>query len=694
MMIATLWLPLWLVACGTPSAVESPGDAQVVRDDDDPDPVIEKVQYAELDPDRTAILVTIAEGAAPDTLIWSFGGEDIELTDDGAEGDAARDDGTYTGVAESGLEPFRSARQSYSEELSGQDSLVGAQFSGHRVTALVELSSDFVDDIEVEEVTLDELGGVFEAVTAVPIATDADGVAALPPATHDPYRTLVITEPELMHNPDFTGSWQGDAVDCNQVGNHDGPAGFRHLMGQIANGLFTPDEFISEWMAANATVRTVNGTTISGGMGTYELYNGSTALSPLLPHPWPKLFDDGVAGTFNDIVDGTQTPVQLIAIVNRFDLAAGGYGGAGEAELRFVFTFIDEENCEPTNGTLILEYAVPLHSCGEVESWADLWDQLDAYDPTTQDYLDFLVNNIIEPVVSAGADPSRPNESNLKVLRTNEQVFIWPHYLSSFPSDSTRDWRMEEWAVDASTHLLANQVLAQTPGADWVDPDVGQPYPHPQDVDGYIDAFEIDILAGTHQVPLTYSGSVFASPEVRYGNFGQDPGPYNWIAWGAHPWRAMSWGSANVSSVEARQRFSLATCSGCHAGEVFEDADGVGQFNDSNWEPSVPGGQLEEPFRHVSPASPLQGAAHLSRFLTGTSSTCAPGWEFVTPLGPLAACAVDTCCPIGDPVFGHDDGQVHYNEFARRGGILQEVLINGCGALKTQSTSSVVASAH
>lgn len=687
-----LSLVLGLAACVTPQPVAD-DPAQLVRDDGEAAPVIEKVQYAAIDDTQTAILITIAEGSSPDSLTWSFAGEDVTLYDNGSEGDAKEGDLVYTGVASGNLDAFHEAREAYGNALADQDRLVASRFAGHRVAAIAELESDFVDQLPTEEVTLDDLGGTFEAVLVFPLVSAEDGAAASAPSAHDPYRTLVITEPDLVHHTDFTGSWQIDSSGkCSQVGDPNGPAGFRYLMGEIANGAYSADEFISEWLAAQTVSRTVNGYSVDLAVqGVYDLHNGSAWYTT--PIPWPKLYDDGSASTYNDILDGYYTPVQLMAIVNRFDLAAGGYDGRAEAELRFVFTFLDEESCKPVNGNVILEYAVPLDDCAEIEHWAQIWQQLDGMDPASDEYRDLLVSDIIEPVVVAGANPDRPNESNLKVLRTNEQVFIWPHYVTSFPTSSARDWRLEEWAVDTNTNLLANQTLAQTPGPDWVDPDFSGSSPYPQDIDGYIDANQSDILAGTHSVDATYSGSNFAGPQVRYGDFSQASGPYT-VPSGQHVWRAMSWGSANVSSVEARQLFSLSTCSGCHAGEVFEDADGTGAFNDSNWASSVPGGQLEEPFRHVRPDGTLTNPAHLSRFLTGTNSTCTPGNEFVSPLGTMSSCSVDTCCPIGDPVFGYEDGQVHYNEFARRGAILQDVLLNGCSALKTQNSSAIVASAH
>lgn len=692
---AILTLALGFAACAsTPASVPSDAE-QVLRETEEAAPIIGKVQYAAIEDEKTAILVTLAEGESAEAVTWSFDGKAIELKDDGKDGDNDAGDNVFTGVADAGLSTFQEARESYTNAIADRDSLTATRFDGHRVSAIVEVGPGFVDELTLEEVSLDALGGVFEAQTVFPIVTTDDGAPALPPAAHDPYRTLVITEPELMHNTDFTGSWQMDNGDCAQVGNPNGPAGFRSLIAQIASGHFSADEFVSRWLLDQSVSRTVNGYSISSpGQGIYDLHNGSPLFPPTPQVPWPKLWDDGNAGTYNDILDAALTPVQLTAIVNRFDLAAGGYEGrGGEAELRFVFTFIDEETCEATNGNLILEYAVPLEDCGAIENWADLWQQLDQFDPVSADYVDFLATQIIEPVVASGANPARPNESNLKVLRTNEQSLHWPHYMTIFPTHEERDWFMEEWAIDDTTHLLVNQTLAQTPGWDWVDPDLTAAYPHPQDVDDYINTEEADILAGTHQVGATYNGNDFASPVVRYGKFSLFYGPYS-ASWTGHNWRAMSWGSANVNSIEARQQFSLSTCSGCHAGEVFEDSDGTSAFQSSNWESSVPGGQLEEPFRHVIPGNPLLSAASLSRFLTGTNSSCSPGNEFVSPLGTMSACAVDTCCPIGDPVFGYDEGQVHYNEFARRGGILQDVLLNGCSALDTAPTSTVVASAH
>lgn len=673
------------------------GDVRVraAEADEDSAPIgIQSVKVVDLLDSGTAVLVSLNDPEAPEVIPWDFQGEPLELNDAGGDGDEEAGDGVYTGVSSMSIQPLLEARMLYTEAAHQQEQLRANTFAGHRVSGVAVLSPDFLIDAEPEEVTLTQFGGSFPAVSIFPVTSTGSG-AAPPPLVHDPYKTLMIIDPDVVYNPDLTGRWENVGGSCTQVGNPDAVAGFRFLMGEIANGTANADEYISEWLAGQASARTVNDYDAQAAMqGIYDLYGGNQGLPS--PVPWPKIYDDGNPGTFNDILDGNKAPLQLIAIVNRFDLVAGGYGSEGaEAELRFVFTFIDEETCEPANGNIILEYAVPLSGCGDIEHWAKLWAQLDDLDPSQPEYWAHLSEQIILPVVSAGAGPGRPNESNLKVLRTNEQVLSWPHYPSDFPTDSRRDWRMEEWAVDPGSGLLANQVLAQTPGFDWVDPDTSQSLPYPENVDLYIDTFQANILAGTHSVPLSFNGSNFASPQVRYGDFTESAGQYNVVTYSsAHNWRAMSFGSANVSSVKARQQFSLTTCSGCHAGEAFEDGDGSAPFNDSNWNASVPGATLEEPLRHVRPDSTLGSPAHLSRFLTGTNTSCSPGNEFVAPLGTLTQCVTPTCCPIGDPVFGYQQGQVHFNEFARRGGILEDVLLHGCGALETASASAVVSSAH
>ncbi len=697
MRIPMILLGLSALACQAPDPAPGTDEGSLLTEGEGSTEAaaLDKVQYVDLLDGRTAVLITLSGAEGTETITWHFEGTEIEANDGGFDGDETAGDGVFTGVADANMDEFNTRREDYRLAAEVVDGGLRAHvFSGHRAQAIEELEADFLDHLESEEVDLAQLGGTFTAVTVFPSVSTAAGVAP-PPSVYDPRKSLMITSPEVVYNPELTGVWEKNADgDCVQVGDPNGPFGFRYLLEAAAGGLHDGDEIISDWINKQAASRTVNNySTLASTQYVWDLHNG------WFGNTWsmPKLVDDGQASVYTDVLDARSYPVQLIAIVNRLDLAAGGYGGEPSgAEVRFVFTLVEPDACEPFDGNLILEYHVPMDECHQVEDWAQRWAQLDGmqpHDPAFQQEL----RDLVDPVVMQGAAPGRVNESNLKVLRTNETGIMQPHYLSGFPSnDSDAFWRMEEWELDATSGLLVNKVLAQTPGWDWMDPGASGSTVDPEDIDAWIDANEADILAGQHQVPLSYLGDDMASPEVLYGHFpnnGFNLSSYSNIT-ATDNWRGMSAGSANVNSIEARQLFSLGTCNGCHAAETFEDGTGTGAFEERHWAASLPGSTLEEPFRHVAPGGALGDPAKLSRFLTGTNTTCSPGNEFVSPLGTLTQCSSSGCCPIGDPVFGYASGQVHYNEFARRGDILQDVVLNGCSALRHHENSAVIASAH
>ena len=256
--------------------------------------------------------------------------------------------------------------------------------------------------------------------------------------------------------------------------------------------------------------------------------------------------------------------------------------------------------------------------------------------------------------------------------------------------------------------------MPHTPASIWSDPFInGQAGTNgnAQAIDQYIDSFESDILNFEHSIELfwdqspLFEGGQLKTPHVQYGlvdptaslNNYYIPSEMTFIrpvaGTGFISHRGTFSGSGFVNDKVARQTFSLATCNGCHHGEAFEDSDAFVHFGDVHPGQSTPGGILEEPFRHVRPTT-LGSPAELSRFITGTQTSCSAGDEFVFPLGTLMSCSSPSCCPIGDPALGYQDMQSHYNEFARRGQILDSFVTQSCTAIQVNPGNEVILSAH
>ena len=240
-------------------------------------------------------------------------------------------------------------------------------------------------------------------------------------------------------------------------------------------------------------------------------------------------------------LDLTRAPFRLLAIVNRMDLADLSRGSAGEG--RFVFGVVGP-NGEPLEFTVILEFHLPATTQADVDAWADAWHALGAL-PSDTEAFNAALEAITHRFARRDAAPTRPNGSAINQVRTNELALGVP-------------WEMREFTLNASGRLV------QTPPALVNEtPALAQ----------FINANTTALLDGTHQVPPTFEGQPFLGGSV-FLNF--RPG------WGAPP----------VVLPEARFRFSVNTCNGCHEAETATS------------------------FVHVAPREPGK-VAGLSRFLTG-----------------------------------------------------------------------------
>jgi len=521
-----------------------------------------------------------------------------------------------------------------------------------------------------EPVTVD-----FDDVAGLQLTLFNNDVASLTSATIDPYKTLAVRDLSVVHDPVRTGVWEWDGSSCVQVGNPDGVWGFTGLMEGLANTPLTGvtvEDFVKDWFLTFDVQQLVNYDLLySNHQGVYDLWNR-----------WPHTWDDGIPNQFQDELDLNGSPFQLLSIMNRVDLrGAGGYGGAG-GELRFVFGFVDTDTCEPLAGNVIFEYGVPIRGCAGTLDYAQDWYDLDALTLGTPAYNSAL-EAITVQVTAAGAAPNKINGSALNQLRSNEQTMLWGHY-------PTRNWDLRQFELNSSGALTLAPVT-RTPAWPYELPNANGVAP----IDAFINTYAASILNNTYDVALNYPNAInpFRGGHAYYGHWDLgSPFPnytYNDLTT-AGPERMQYWGTANVGNPSARQKFSLNTCNGCHAGETFEDADTLYPG------PSMTGAILEEPFRHVT-MRPLSnpGPADFSVFLTGTNAGCTTTSGLVPPLGTDTYSA--SCAPVSDPAFGHTVGQVHFNDLLRRSQDLEDFVTNGCTtniAIESHNVAANRAPAH
>lgn len=243
-----------------------------------------------------------------------------------------------------------------------------------------------------------------------------------------------------------------------------------------------------------------------------EVVPARTAIAGVIS-AWPKRPDGKL--------DLTKAPFRLLAIVNRLDLRNLAAGKAGEG--RFVFGVLDAAG-NPQQFTVILEYNLPGSTQADVTAWANRWHALGTLAVGSAAYRSAL-QNITDGFAGPGLAPARPNGSSISQVRSNEIALSFP-------------WELREFGLNTAGNLV-ERTVAQTPQG---------PLDGSTRVRDFINTNEAAILAGTFTVPLSFQGAPFrAGAIVNNIDF---------------------WAAAGVRNNNARHKFSLNTCNGCHGAET------------------------------------------------------------------------------------------------------------------------------
>ena len=400
-------------------------------------------------------------------------------------------------------------------------------------------------------------------------ANGSDGVLLIKPMgiveAVDPEKSLVIRDPRVVEDTARTFN------PCTGRGTPMGAWTFGHLFQQMANRSATkikPQKFLKQWLKQWEKDQVINGLVVPK----------RSRIRSLIIDPWQQ-------ASGGKQLDLAKAPFRLLAIVNRVDLRDdSASGSAGEA--RFVFGALTP-GCQPLEFTVIFEYGIQRTDCQAVRDWARQWLDLGSLELGSPAY-NAALEAITEQFVRAGADPSKPNGSALNQLRTNEIV------LSS-------EWELREFTLSAEGALKEVTVK--------LTPDLG--FNRTAALANFINGNEADILADKHVVPDQFpAGNSFLAGSAAM------PGRVFWDNPANGPL---------IASREARHKFSLQTCNGCHQGETETD------------------------FTHIKPA-PFGLPAGLSGFMTGIS--------------------------VGDPSDGSTVRE--FNEFERRAADLDQLVNSPC----------------
>jgi hypothetical protein len=378
-------------------------------------------------------------------------------------------------------------------------------------------------------------------------------------STIDPARSLIIRHPRVVEDPTRTFN------PCTGVGTPLGKWTFGYLMTEMANQPLTginPSAFTRQWLKHWENNLVINGWGVPARL----------AVRNTVIIPWEQ-----ASGGPGFPLDLKQAPFKLLAIVNRIDLRGNsGYTTNNAGEARFVFGAIDRRNggCLVSEMTVILEYGIDQPDCDGVKNWAQQWVNLSSLVLGSPAY-NAALEAITEQFAKAGAAPKKVNESALNQVRTNE-----------FLPQQTGPWELREFRLTMTkedplppTGQLMETTVKQTPD---------------EIMDGkftladYINANCGPILTDSHIVPLNFPRN------------GLDPlmpnGPAGFLGGNSFVppnfWNAPGLICDPIPPGDARFKFSMATCSGCHRSETLTQ------------------------FYHIIP-TPFGTQANLSPFLSG-----------------------------------------------------------------------------
>jgi hypothetical protein len=271
-------------------------------------------------------------------------------------------------------------------------------------------------------------------------------------------------------------------------------------------------------------------------------------MQPTILDPWPR----DAAGQ----LDLAQAPVRLLAIVNRVDLRNVALGHAGEG--RFVFGLLGPGGF-PLEATVIFEYSLPASTEDEVLGWIRAWHALGALPVPSEEY-NAALQAITDRFTRRGAMPARPNGSALSQFRTNEISLGFNGI-----------WELREFTFGAGG-MLVPDTIKLTPDRPSFD--------RTPLLASFVNANEESILLERHDIPLSIRDGDRDRPFLAGAVFND----------------LSSWSAPGINNPEARHKFALNTCNGCHSLQETNTA-----------------------FLMVFPRLPGE-QARLSPFLTGTTT--------------------------------------------------------------------------
>lgn len=551
----------------------------------------------------------------PSSINVYLGTSPITLYDNGTNGDITPNDGIFACYTKENISAFRSQIIALEKNLQSKGSFLS--FIGHLGTEHTTIphfdALGFDNFLEVEIDAL--LINGYDCGTAL-LKQNSLMITDLS-VVEDPSRTYnIISGSGIVPNPTSLRVWSFGSMMKNMAGSNVSPKNFIK-------------SFVNKWM----TDQTVNGQLVpkrvdisltgSSGILYYviepwlrKVYSNPTLR--VTPTNWESLWNN-----CDESLLLQYAPFKLTAIVNRLDLRgstayAPSVSKAGET--RFVFSLVagySETAGSPPYGlvagkppvnidqisgafqnfidwkgmNVIFEYGnVQTNKC-DLRNFAQAWLDLSSYTSFPDANFNADLEKLTNTVTALNASPSKPNGSALNRIRTNERIL--------FPTDRTNgswrasDWEFRQFEIDASTGLLkqvpltntpvnesnhsetlriAGTTTATSPNAPYYSP-YGTTNPKSDNLADWVFHSSIDkvrLYHGSHNLPLSYptstdyllAGSGLVNAEYAHH------WDIDWLNAVTPNYPGPAWSlTNNMYEKQMVQQLSLNTCQGCHNGE-------------------------------------------------------------------------------------------------------------------------------
>lgn len=456
--------------------------------------------------EKGLLKVRFAETGLPATLMIINDGAVRTLHDDGVGEDAAKD-GVYSTLLDFDLGELADFQMQL--KASGQ------------LNSLQSMAAASQDELVVAPLAGD----------SAPVPTPVPP----PPPPLDPEKTLFIRDLSVVNS----GVRTADPCQSTTAADAAKKWTFGYLITQMANQSntgITPTKLALSLLRHWEKDQKVNGETVPA----------RTAILQRITNQWFRESHSTTTLAMN------KAPFRLLAIVNRVDLRQNLFFGEGLAgELRFVWGVLDlgtkafdgSGTCqEDPSFTMIMEFAVDKKTQPDVKAWGKRWADLDKLTLNSTAYR-VALEGITESVVKAnvGAAFARANGSELIRIRTNEISLAGP-------------WELREFNISKSgtnKGLFFEVPVKQTPREVYNN---REGLPTKTLLRDYVNSHEAEIIAGKHNIPLTFKapGSLVAKPFL-----------------GGHIFNNIDfWAAPGIKNNKARHLVSLNTCNGCHGAET------------------------------------------------------------------------------------------------------------------------------